>query len=179
MHRLFVAIDLPEQAKNALSQIRSDLPGARWVPVEQLHLTLRFIGDADDLTLQAIKAALQKVTTTTFDLRLSGIGHFPPGKHPHVLWTGMTVSQTLLSLQQQVEQAVTAAAMPPEERRFSPHITIARLKDAPARLVLDLEKKEGAFASPPFTVTDFHLYASKLTGSGAIHTKVATYRLQP
>lgn len=179
MHRLFVAIDLPEQVKETLAHLRSDLPGARWVPAEQLHLTLRFIGDVDELTLQSIKGALKTVRATAFDLGLSGIGHFPSAKNPRVLWVGMTVSQPLLILQRQVEQAVNEAGLPPEERKFSPHITIARLKDTPARPVLDLEKRKGAFASPPFTITDFHLYASKLTGSGAIHTRVATYQLHP
>ncbi|GAB7024870.1 RNA 2',3'-cyclic phosphodiesterase [Geotalea toluenoxydans] len=177
MYRLFVAVDLPDKVKKSVTDIRCELPGARWVAEEQLHLTLRFIGDADELTMRAIKTAFKELTSPAFQLALCGVGHFPPGKHPRVLWVGMTVSEQLLALQQQVELALMEAGIPSEDRKFSPHITIARLKETPARLVIALEEKEKAFASESFQVTQFHLYSSTLTGSGAIHTRQASYPL--
>ncbi|WP_243372156.1 RNA 2',3'-cyclic phosphodiesterase [Geotalea sp. SG265] len=177
MNRLFVAIDLPEPVRKSIVDLACALPGARWVAMEQLHLTLRFIGAADDLTMRAIRTALQGVTGPSFSLALSGIGHFPPGKHPRVLWVGLTACEQLLALQQQVELCLMEAGIPPDERQFSPHITIARLKETPARLVLALEEREMEFATESFDVSEFHLYASTLTSAGAIHTILESYPL--
>lgn len=179
MHRLFVAVDLPDIVKKSMTDIKCELPGARWVAENQLHLTLRFIGDADDPTLRAIKTGLKKVTSPAFQLALDGIGHFPPGKYPRVLWVGMTGSKQLMALQRQVELALIDAGIPPEDRKFSPHVTIARLRETPARLVMALEEKEKGFASNPFPVAEFHLYSSILTSSGASHTREASYPLTP
>ncbi|MCM2356922.1 MAG: RNA 2',3'-cyclic phosphodiesterase [Geobacteraceae bacterium] len=177
--RLFVAIDLPEEVKNGVAGLCGGLPEARWVPMEQFHLTLRFIGEVDEAGFRAIKVALAGVQAPPFPLALKGIGHFPPGRHPRVLWVGLEGSAPLLELQQEVELALVSAAIPPEERKFSPHITLARLKETPAEKVLALEQRQGEFASTPFPVTEFHLYSSTLTREGAIHTREASYPLLP
>ncbi len=177
MIRLFVAIDLPDEVRDAIADIGRDLPGARRVPRDQLHLTLRFIGEVRDDTFAAIRTALERVTGAPFLLALRGVGHFPPGRHPRVLWVGLEESAPLLKLQQEVELALIGANIPPEERKFSPHLTLARLKDTPPGPVLALEERFKAFGAGPFTVTEFHLYSSALTRSGAIHTRENTYRL--
>jgi 2'-5' RNA ligase len=177
MYRLFVAIDLPEEVKNGIADIGKDLPGARRVPTEQLHLTLRFIGDVDDETCTAVRKALAGVKGESFPLTLRGVGHFPPGKHPRVLWVGLTESAPLLELQQGVEQALVGAGIPPDERKFSPHLTLARLKETPPAKVAVLEERFKDFGAPPFVVTEFYLYSSVLTRSGAIHTREVTYCL--
>jgi 2'-5' RNA ligase len=105
------------------------------------------------------------------------VGHFPPRRPPRVLWVGLDGGAPLLDLQRQVEAVVQAAGLPAEERPFSPHITLARFREAPAAPVLSFEERQRAFACPPFTVNDFHLYESTLTGSGAIHRVVESYRL--
>jgi len=174
--RLFVAVDLPECAKDQLAEVRCELPAARWVPVEQLHLTLRFIGEVDRATFQLIKKALASVHVDKFPLTLRGVGHFPPGKHPRVLWVGMDPAPQLLRLQQQVEDVLRELGLPGEERRFSPHITLARLQDAPAGAVTAFEARHQSFSCPPFTVDDFHLYSSVLGAKGATHHREATYR---
>jgi 2'-5' RNA ligase len=179
MNRLFVAIDLPEGIKKQLVAMECGMQGARWVAKEQLHLTLSFIGDVDDLTLQYIRTALKEVVSPAFPLNLCGIGHFPPGKYPRVLWVGLTACKELLDLQHLVESALRKVGIPPEERRFSPHITIARLKETPAKRVLALEEEHKSFASPSFTVSEFHLYSSTLSRNGAIHTRQASYALTP
>ena len=177
MYRLFVAIDLPEDVKNAVADIGRELPGARRVPREQLHLTLRFIGEVDEETYQAVRKALTEATDAPFPLALKGIGHFPPGKNPRVLWVGLAGSAPLLELQQRVELALVGAGIPPDERKFSPHLTLARLKETPPDKVAVLEERYREFGAGPFPVTEFHLYASTLNRAGAVHTRVATYRL--
>ena len=176
MPRLFTAIDLPEDIRLAVTGIGKDLPGARCVPQEQLHLTLRFIGDVDDVAFAAVRPALAKVCATPFALTLRGIGHFPPGRHPRVLWIGLDGSAPLMALQQDVELALVGAGIPPEERSFSPHLTLARLKDTPPHLVAGLEERFKDFTAGPFPVTEFHLYSSTLTHNGAIHTREEIYR---
>jgi 2'-5' RNA ligase len=180
MYRLFVAIDLPEPVKEAVDGIAvRDLAGAHRVPREQLHLTLRFIGEADEMMFQAIKRVLNGIKGVSFPLTLKEIGHFPPGRHPRVLWVGMEESGPLRELQRDVELALTGAGIPPEERRFSPHITIARLRETPPAKVAALEEKHYLFSAGPFPVEEFFLYSSKLTRDGAIHMREATYRLSP
>lgn len=178
MYRLFVAIDLPEEVKEAVANIRGDLPGARWVPREQIHLTLRFIGDADETLFQVIRKRLAEVKARHFPLALEGIGYFPPGPTPRVLWVGMTASAPLLDLQQQVEQAVQTAGMIPERRRFSPHITIARLRETPAKTVQAFEVQHSRFRTESFTVGNFYLYSSVIGNQGAVHTREAVYPLE-
>ncbi len=178
MYRLFVAVDLPEEVRRAVAAIGGNLGGARRVPTDQLHLTLRFIGDADEKLFAALKAALSSVSAAPFPLALSGVGHFPPGRHPRVLWVGMDASEPLLELQREVELTLIGTGISPDERHFSPHITIARLKDTPPAAVLALEERHRTFASAPFQVAEFHLYSSILTRDGAIHKREATYPLR-
>jgi 2'-5' RNA ligase len=177
MYRLFVAIDLPEEIRQAVTDIGRDLPGGRRVPREQLHLTLRFIGEVGDDTFTEVRSALAGIRGTAFPLALRGVGHFPPGRHPRVLWVGLAESALLMELQQEVELALIGAGIPPDERRFSPHLTLARLKETPPHLVAALEERFRDFSAEPFPVNEFHLYSSALTRAGAIHTREATYQL--
>lgn len=176
MYRLFVAVDLPQETKEAVRAICRGLPEAHWVPLDQLHLTLRFIGDADKDTFAAIRTALATVKGAPFELELEGVGHFPPGKRPRVLWVGMKRNEPLLKLAQDVELALASTGIPRDERPFSPHITLARFRE-PAFGVATFEKRHRGFALPPFTVTAFYLYSSVLTPKGAIHTRETTYPL--
>jgi RNA 2',3'-cyclic 3'-phosphodiesterase len=175
MYRLFVAIDLPEEINKTVEEIRGELPGARWVAADQFHLTLRFIGEVDEVLFRQIREALAGVGGNPFSLTLKGIGHFPPGKHARVLWVGMGESEELLKLQRKVERALIDAGIAPEARRFSPHITIARLKETPAAKVLALEERHGGFETPAFPVEVFHLYSSTLSREGAVHKREKTY----
>ncbi len=180
MYRLFVAIDLPDDVRGAVAGIAGkELTVARLVPRDQLHLTLRFIGDADEAQFQAIKKALARVKGSPFSLTLKELGHFPPGRHPRVLWVGMEESGPLRSLQQEIEVALNDAGVAPEGRGFSPHITIARLKETPVARVAALEERNRLFSAGPFPVGEFYLYSSTLTREGAIHKREVVYRLAP
>lgn len=178
MYRLFVAIDLPERVKEKVAAIAvRELPGAHWVSREQLHLTLRFIGNVDEELFRTVKEALRAVRGVPFHLSMNGVGHFPPGRHPRVFWVGMADSEPLMALQRQVESALVCAGIPPEERRFSPHLTLARLKETPPEKVFALEERHRLFNAGPFPVGEFSLYSSTLTREGAIHQREATYPL--
>ena len=177
MHRLFVAVDLPDDVRSSLAGVCRPIPGAKWVPPEQLHLTLRFIGDADDSTFAAIRNALAGVHGVSFPLAVRGVGHFPPGKHPRVMWVGLEPCEPLLALQQEIETAVVAAGIPPDPRRFSPHITIARLKEAQLARGDEFEAACRTLAYEPFPIAEFHLYSSTLSSKGAIHRRERSYPL--
>ena len=177
MYRLFVAVDLPSEIQEELATICFGLPGARWVPAEQLHLTLRFIGEVDGNLFKDIKEMLSSVTTEPFTMRLKGVGHFPPRKRPRVIWVGIEANDPLLRLRGKIESVLVRGGLAPEGRKYSPHITIARLKETPAVKAGNFIAANGLFASPPFTVQEFLLYSSKLTAKGAIHTIEAVYPL--
>ena len=176
-HRLFVAIELPDSMKEQLALLRERLPGARWVPVEQLHLTLRFIGEIDDSQLTSVQESLALVNGSPFPLTLQGVGHFPPRRSPHVLWVGISAGPELVELYQQVEAAVQTAGLPAEERPFSPHITLARLRDTPPSAVAAYEQVHREFSAGTTVVTAFHLFESFLTTQGARHVQLNSFPL--
>ena len=175
MPRLFVAVDLSPESKEALAVLCQGVPGVRWLPPDHLHLTIRFIGEVDSVMSVAIRQGLSGEGLAPFACRLQGVGCFPPRGRPRVLWVGVWAEEGLIRLQSTVENSLRAIGLPPEERKFVPHITLARLKDippAPVAKYLDLNKE---FRSEPFTVRSFHLYSSLLTAKGAIHTLEQSY----
>ena len=104
--RLFVAVALPAAERQRLALIGGGVPGARWLPAGNLHLTLRFIGEADGHAFQDITAALQEIDAAAFDLRLSGVGYFGDKRRVRVLWAGVDGNDELRALQQRVETAL-------------------------------------------------------------------------
>lgn len=178
MHRLFVAIDLPEEIKLAIGSLHCPLPGAKWVAGEQIHLTLRFVGDVDDKLLKMIVASLSGIVAAPFSLAIQGVGCFPPKRDPKVLWVGVGGSSALLGLQSAIEKAFVRIGLEAEGRPFFPHITIARLKDTPAARAAPFLRQHAGFATHSFPVTQFVLYASTLTPQGAIHRQEALFPLR-
>ncbi len=175
--RLFVAIELPADVRDGLSRLCADVPGARWVEPEQMHLTLRFIGEVDGLVQREVAAALECVRAQPFTLSLAGVGHFPPRGVPRVLWAGVERSDALAALHERVERALVRAGVEPERRRFAPHVTLARLRGTPTRAVGSFLVAHGLYRSPPFAVDAFHLFSSKLTAKRAIHRIEETFPL--
>jgi len=175
--RLFVAIDLPENVKESLARLCCGLPGARWVKPEQLHLTLRFIGEVDGGVFQDILVGLAEVKGESFTIQLDGVGFFPPRGKPRVVWVGLKRSEQLLQLRSRIESRLVALGLEPEGRKFSPHITLARLKNTqPAKVGRFLEN-HNLFLSSPFSVQEFFLYSSRLGRNGALHRVEAGYFL--
>jgi 2'-5' RNA ligase len=176
--RLFIAIELPDEIKKLLEGMRTDIPGSRWVPLEQIHLTISFLGEVDDTTVDLLTGALATIKAPGFNLCFSSTGCFPDRRRPRVLWVGLEPEPLLNSLASLVRESVLACNIPQEERPFSPHITLARLKLPTPREVdafLDQSQKQ----VPPVMVREFILFRSLLTSQGAVHTPVKTFALSP
>ncbi len=176
LDRLFIAIDPPDNIRAGLARICFGLKGVRWTPEEQIHLTLRFIGEVDRLTTRRIDEVLRELQFAPFSISLAGCGVFPPRGMPRILWAGLARSEELFALQARIEtRLVNRAGIAPEGRRYHPHLTLARLKRPVTRQVRDFLALHGGLASPAFTVERFHLYESRLAPGGAIHSKIASY----
>ncbi|MGE4219720.1 MAG: RNA 2',3'-cyclic phosphodiesterase [Alphaproteobacteria bacterium] len=177
MIRLFVAIPLPGPVRQHLSLLSGGIPGAAWAAAETLHLTLRFIGEVEEGVAEDIDDALSRIRQAPFDLALAELGLFSTGRNPRTLWAGVERSEPLARLQAKVETAVIDAGLVPESRKFTPHVTLARLKNAPWGRVEQVLAGHAGFRAGPFTVDRFTLYSSLLAREGAIHTPEADYPL--
>ena len=177
MPRLFIAVDLPDTIKKNLETMFFGIPGARWVASDQIHLTVRFIGDVDGALFLDIKNTLEEVNILPFDLQLKGVGHFPPRGTPRVLWVGLEKNEPLQLLRKKIDSTLLKIGLEPERRKFSPHITLARLKNTPLQKIANFLSGNGLFSQEPFQVDDFKLYSSTLTPKGAIHKVEKVYPL--
>lgn len=176
MNRLFVALEIPEIVADALTVLQSGVDGARWVAPENFHLTLAFIGEADRHSFSAALDALEKVDAPAFDLRLSGVGVFGD-KKAHALWAGVAASPALHHLQAKVETALRRTGFKLEKRKFTPHVTLARLKNVSQETAELFAAQHGLFSCGPFPVEAFHLYSSELGRNGAHYAIEASYAL--
>ena len=177
MMRLFVAIALPDSVADGLVMLQGGIPGARWSTREQLHLTLRFIGEVDGRDAAAIDDALAAIRSPGFALELKGVGEFG-GRNPRALWAGVRDEGPVVHLQRKIESAVQRAGIAAEERKFSPHITLARLRGAPRDRVITFLSAHALYASGPFEVNGFILYSSTLTPNGSLYRPERSYRLE-
>jgi len=176
--RLFVAIDPPPEIREQLAGLCCGLPDARWAPPEQFHLTLCFIGEVDGSTFLDIREALAEIKVPPFSLCLQGVGFFPPRGQPRVVWAGIDRSEPLMTLQRKVTTRLFQLGLELENRKFSPHITLARLKETPPARVGKYLQEHGLFASPAFEVDRFALYSSVLGRKGASHIVERWYGLE-
>ena len=175
--RLFIAIDLPDDLKRELGRLWTDIPGARRVPKEQIHLTLAFLGEVDEAAMERLTGELARIQAPEFRLGFSGTGCFPDRHRPRVVWIGLEPNPRLKHLADRVHEAVLACGIPQDERPFSPHITLARLRQSLSResdAFLDQNKKPKL---PTFTVREFTLFQSRLTPQGALHIPVRNFLL--
>jgi len=176
MHRLFVAIRPPEAIRDLLIDAMDDSPELGWVKDDNLHLTLRFIGEVERPVADDIAAALGRIRAAPFALSLDGIGRFDR-RNGGSLWAGVTPKPPVAALAAKVERACTAAGIAPERRAFHPHITLARYHRRSAAAADALTARNRAITSPPFDVTRFILYQSHLSRHGAHYEEVAAYPL--
>ncbi len=175
--RLFVALALPDAVAQSLFLLQAGVPGARWMAREQLHLTLRFIGEVDGRDAAAIDDALATISAPRFHLGLKGVGAFG-GKNPRALWAGVHDPKPVVHLQKKIETMLQRVGLAPEERKFTPHVTLARLKAPPPGKVMDFLSDHALFAAPPFEVNNFILYSSKPTPNGSIYLAERSYALR-
>ena len=176
MHRLFVAIRPPAAIRALLLGAMGGISGARWQTEDQLHLTLRFIGEADRHLAGDIHAALGAVHQPTFEIALNGIGHFDRRGWPDAVWAGVGPHEPLHALHKKVDAALSRVGVAPDQRAFLPHITLARLKRNSGP-VGNLLEQSGGLKSDVFTVDYFALFESDLTESGAVYSIVERYPL--
>jgi 2'-5' RNA ligase len=176
MHRLFVAIRPPEAVRSKLLQLMGGVSGARWQSEDQLHLTLRFIGEVDRHLARDVDAALSGIRHPAFTVAVSGVGTFERRGAPATLWAGVKPEDAVRSLQKKVEQALARTGLEPERRAYSPHITLARLPRGSGPLGGFLQQP-GVASAAEFEVTEFRLYESRLTPEGAVHSVVERYPL--
>lgn len=175
--RLFTAIAIPDDVARQLMLIQAGVPGARWSTREQLHLTLRFIGEVDGREAAAVDDALTTISAPGFRLILKGIGQFG-GRNPSALWAGVETNDALMHLERKIESALQRIGLPAETRKFKPHVTLARLKGTPRGHVIDYLTDHALFACPGFEVGGFILYSSQLTANGSLYRAEKAYRLR-
>ncbi len=175
MLRLFVAIDLPDTIKPFVVGMGRSIPGSRPVPGEQLHITLKFIGETNEDQLPDIVESLHSIRFSPLRFQLMDLGHFPLRGKPTVLWAGINPTEPLISLRNKIERNLEEAGIEREKRKFSPHLTLCRLKNSPLKRVTGFLMDNGGFETPPFEVNSFKLYSSILTPKGAVHTIEETF----
>ncbi|HYE27012.1 MAG TPA: RNA 2',3'-cyclic phosphodiesterase [Allosphingosinicella sp.] len=176
MHRLFVAIRPPGPVRAQLLGLMGGVAGARWLGDDQLHLTLRFVGEVDRHMARDVDAALSGVHHPRFSIALNGLGGFDRRGEPVALWVGVAPHEPLHALHKKVDQALVRVGVEPDRRAYMPHVTIARLPRGAGSLA-SLLAQSGGVASPPFPVEEFCLYESRLTPEGPLYSRIERYSL--
>jgi 2'-5' RNA ligase len=176
MHRLFVAIRPPEEVRDLLVDAMGDSPDFRWQEDEQLHLTLRFVGEVERPVANDLADALGRVHSPPFELRIAGTGRFEQ-RSGGALWAAVEPKAPVAALAAKIERACQQAGLEPERRAFHPHITLARWKGRRAREVEEFLSRTRGLASEPFAVDSFILFESRLSRHGAHYEEVETYAL--
>jgi len=176
MHRLFVALRPPAPIRDLLIDAMDDGPNFRWQADEQLHLTLRFIGEVERPVADDLADALGRIRAEPFQLRIKGVGRFEQ-RSGGALWAGVEPKEPVVALAAKVERACQQIGLEPERRAFHPHITLARWKGRRTREVESYLQRHAALASDPFEVDRFVLFQSRLSRHGAHYDEVASYPL--
>jgi RNA 2',3'-cyclic 3'-phosphodiesterase len=179
--RLFVAMDIPEDVHSAISalvaKLRPACRNARWVRIESLHVTLKFIGEIPSEKVDAIKAALAALPSRApVPINFRGLGFFPNDRRPRVLWAGIEAGPDLAALAAEIEASLEPLDIRRDERTFSPHLTLARL-ETPRVLdaMQEAVKKSSLHKFGSANTKEFYLYQSVLKPAGAEYTRLATF----
>jgi 2'-5' RNA ligase len=176
MPRLFTGVEIPPEVAQALSTLRGGLPGARWIGPENYHVTLRFIGDVDDDIAHEVESLLGRVRRGPFDLRIDGLTSFG-SKKPRAVVASVEPSSPLMEAQAEQERLMQRIGLEPEGRKYTPHVTLARLRDASTRDVAEYLSARGHFRSKAFPVSRFVLFSSRASVGGGPYVVEASYPL--
>ena len=176
MPRLFTGVEIPADVAQALGMLRGGLPGARWITPDNYHLTLRFIGDVDDVTAQEVASMLGRVRRGAFELHLEGLGSFGRRK-PRAVVANVAPVQPLLEVQAEHERLMQRIGLEPEGRKYLPHVTLARLRDSSSLQVADYLSARGYFRTAAFPVSRFVLFSSRASVGGGPYVVEASYPL--
>ncbi len=180
--RLFVALELPHATRQRLTDLATKLPGARWVPPENFHITLRFIGEVPRHVAQELDLALAALRARRFDLVLAGVGTAERAGRVHTIWARVTPNPALDALRAKIERALQTAGLEPERRRFVPHVTLARLdRSEPDQVgeprLAEWVQAHNLFRAEPIEVTHFTLFSSLLGHEQAVYSPEVAYAL--
>jgi RNA 2',3'-cyclic 3'-phosphodiesterase len=176
MPRIFTGLEIPADIGTELSFLRGGLPGARWIDPENYHVTLRFIGDVDDVLAHEVASLLGMVRRTPFELRFDGLSSFG-GRHPRALVATFAPTQALLELQAEHERVMRRVGLDPEGRKFTPHVTLARLRETSSRQVADYLSTRSLIGMRPFHIARFVLFSSRASVGGGPYVIEAAYPL--
>jgi 2'-5' RNA ligase len=176
MPRLFTGVEIPSDVGQSLATLRGGLPGARWIDPENYHLTLRFIGDVDDLIAHEVASMLGRVKRGVFDLHFEGLTSFG-GRKPRAVVATVAPAQALLEVQSEHERLMQRIGLQPEGRKYTPHVTLARLRDSSSRDVAEFLAARGYFRTAAFPVSRFVLFSSRASVGGGPYVVEASYPL--
>jgi len=184
--RLFVALEVGTEVRDCLTGLIEELRAvdaaaaknrARWVRVDNLHITLKFIGNVDDGRLDAIREALSEVRPrNVVEMRFRGLGFFPNDRRPRVLWAGVQAAPDLSPLADEIDARLGQIGIPRETRKFAPHLTLARFD--PSGISGELRTATKQYTSRDFGVVrtgKFHLFESKTRPTGAEYTRLSSF----
>lgn len=180
MHRLFAALRPPPIIRTALTDVMEGLPGARWQDDDQLHVTLRFVGEVDRHQAEDVATALAGVAATVPVVRVDGVGTFDSRGHVDTLWARLVPAEPLLALHRKVDQALSRAGIAPDPRHYLPHVTLARFgrRAADPAAIDRWVEGHAALATAPFALDHLLLYESHLAHDGAHYEAVARWPLE-
>jgi 2'-5' RNA ligase len=177
MLRLFVAIPLPEAVQDRLERLGFGIPGANWLPGENMHITLRFIGDASETEAADIDASLTAIRAPAFEATIESVGHFGSLRQARSLWAGVARNAALSHLREKVESAVVRAGQPPEGRKFVPHVTLARIRGETGHHLANFLAQHSLLRIGPVAIDHFALFHSHLKRDRALYEVLADYPL--
>lgn len=178
MLRLFTGLALPILLRQRLALLGDGgIPGARWTERENFHLTLTFIGEVNEAEAEDIDAALETIRAPRFPLRLQGTGSFSARNDPKVLWAGVADSPALRRLKEKIDRALQRAGIAFEKRKYTPHVTLARLKNADEGKIAEFMQQHNLFTTEEFDVDEFLLFRSHQTKHGSAYEALREYPL--
>ena len=177
MPRLFTGIEIPAEQREEIARLKLPLPGgSRWTDPDDLHLTLRFVGEVDESVARDIDNELGRIVEAPFEMALAGAGSFG-GKEPNALWAGVNAPPDLARLAASCESAVRRAGLPAEGRKYKPHVTLAYCHGTTDVEVARFLEATGDFRTETFWVDHFCMYSSRGTRSGSVYVEEAVYPL--
>lgn len=181
--RAFVAVDIPGEIRRKIAALIQALkptaPQIRWARAEGLHITLKFLGEISEQTMEEIKTHLASVQSATpLQIQIQGAGYFPNERSPRVLWLGVEAGTALPELADQVEKCLTPLGLPKEDRPFFAHLTLGRLRRPGKLRILQEElRRRKPLALGSFRADEFFLYESKPSPQGSTYRQMARFQI--
>lgn len=174
MPRLFTALEIPAATRTHLSLLRAPLGGAKWIEPEDVHITLRFVGDIDDRAADEFAGLLAEIHAEPFPVSIQGVGSFG-GREPRVLWAGVEAGEPLAALYRANERAARAVGLEADPRSFKPHVTLARMRGVRHQAVARFLQEHGGLRTQPFVASRFVLLSARPGSGGAPYAIEAEY----